>query len=242
MTTKRLILCGLLLAGALPAIGGLVIHRRSVTLVDAAIVDSADIVHGGAYTAAAGTNRALVIVIGSRGDYSGGVTFGGVSFVEVVRAESTGDPPDARTAWIGYILEADIPGGSQTVAGAESASSGRIYTLEGIDQSTPVADSAIAEQGAAGSTTLTATSSLSVTAGAPTVGFACWRNDRTSTLAYSPDFGAFDRLTYPIDTAHTVAAVSRIEASTTSYTPNFNHGGAASSENAGAGWVTFNEN
>lgn len=98
---------------------------------------------GGSYTAEAGSNRVVVIAVTNvwvSGSTSYTVALGSQAFTQANRGKNTGNGEGA--SGIFYILEADIPAGSNTLAFTyggtwEDPFSCTIYTLGGIDQTTP---------------------------------------------------------------------------------------------------------
>jgi hypothetical protein len=107
----------------------------------ASILNSADIVSGGTFTAAVGTNRRVVFIGTVRKDTgtpTWAATFGGVAMT--LDAQSAYLADDKLVTF--SIAEASIPAGSQTltvtaVGGtAVPTPSGKIYTLGGRDQTT----------------------------------------------------------------------------------------------------------
>ena len=134
-----------------------------------AVGDSAAILETAAtYTAAAGSNRLLVAVIGAEDLTSlTSLVFGGITMT-VGQALFGGNGEADVYAY--YLKDADIPSGSQslviTQAGASWTTdewSGHIYTLTGVDQTTPIGNK-VAENGNS-ATTWTVTSITSITDG-----------------------------------------------------------------------------
>lgn len=96
------------------------------------------------YTAESGSDRALILVVHGE-DLSSPppvFAFGGEPFVGVVVFEGT----SGVFVYAGYILDADIPSGAQSttlgngsgLSWSNNSWAGHIYTLTGVDQSTPV--------------------------------------------------------------------------------------------------------
>ena len=109
----------------------------------ASILGKLGIQEGDSYTAAAGSNRAVVVAGTGESAFSSreivGITFGGVA---MTRAAYTGDTETAKGG-VYYILESQIPAGSSVIAvdwdgQVHDAFTGAVYTLGGIDQATPV--------------------------------------------------------------------------------------------------------
>ncbi|ATN93352.1 hypothetical protein [Marinobacter phage PS3] len=109
----------------------------------ASILGKLGIQEGDSYTAAAGSNRAVVVAGTGESAFSSreivGITFGGVA---MTRAAYTGDTETAKGG-VYYILESEIPAGSSVIAvdwdgQVHDAFTGAVYTLGGIDQVTPV--------------------------------------------------------------------------------------------------------
>ncbi|ATN93305.1 hypothetical protein [Marinobacter phage PS6] len=109
----------------------------------ASILGKLAIQEGDSYTAAAGSNRAVVVAGTGESAFSSreivGITFGGVA---MTRAAYTGDTETAKGG-VYYILESQIPAGSSVIAvdwdgQVHDAFTGAVYTLGGIDQATPV--------------------------------------------------------------------------------------------------------
>ena len=116
------------------------------------------------YTAASGSNRLLVVLIGTE-DVSvlTSVVFGGETMVE---SQAFAENQTANV-FAYHILDTNIPSGSQTLVITETGSSwstdewaGHIYTLTGVDQTTPIGNKTTDNEGAA--TTWTSTSITSV--------------------------------------------------------------------------------
>lgn len=107
--------------------------------------DVQNISEGGTYTAAAGSNRLVVIAGNGESAYSSrplvGISMGGVAFTEAVTAVDG----TATKGGIWYIKEADIPSGAQTITvdwngQVHDTFMGSIYTLTDIDQDNPLYD------------------------------------------------------------------------------------------------------
>ena len=109
---------------------------------------------GRSYTAGAGTNRAVVLVLAHYSSSGGGVpnytgvqpTYGGVNMTQVgtLKVNSTA-PYLVLSMW--YILDANIPTGAQTMVASwsdgtnalnEANALATIYTLSGVNQTVPV--------------------------------------------------------------------------------------------------------
>jgi len=122
------------------------------------------------YTAEAGSNRILCCIINAE-DGSGAYnpSFGGVSFVDIGSDPFEGNA--GTQIYCGYILEANIPSGSQSMSLTTTGMdwtidlwAGWIFTLDDVDQSTPI-NPAIDEAGESNSETHTTANVLSVTDG-----------------------------------------------------------------------------
>jgi hypothetical protein len=93
---------------------------------------------GTSYTAETGSDRVVCVVVGVEefNAVTFAPTYGGVAFVQGAFIEGA----DRSYMYIGYILEANIPAGSNAFALVPSAAvdetDGVIYTLSGVDQST----------------------------------------------------------------------------------------------------------
>lgn len=103
----------------------------------------AAITEGSFYTAEAGADRVVVVSGTGESAFSSrplvGVTFGGVAMTEAVYTGNDVLPKGG----IYYILESQIPSGSNEIVfdwdgQAHQTFQGAIYTLEGVDQSSPV--------------------------------------------------------------------------------------------------------
>lgn len=129
-----------------------------------AILNSQDIVSGGTFTAAAGTNR-LIVAIGvvrkDTGTPTWSATFGGVAMT--LDAQSPYLADDKLLVF--SLREASIPSGSQALVSTPSGGtaldniSGTIYTLQGRSQSSPV-DSGFTNSGTATSVSSITTASI----------------------------------------------------------------------------------
>ena len=93
---------------------------------------------GTSYTAESGSDRVVCVVVGVEefNAVTFAPTYGGVAFVQGAFIEGA----DRSYMYIGYILEANIPAGSNAFALVPSAAvdetDGVIYTLSGVDQTT----------------------------------------------------------------------------------------------------------
>ena len=133
---------------------------------------------GGSYTAETGSNRVLCYTVGFEEFNSVTVapTFGGVAFVQGAFLEGN----DRSYLYIGYILEANIPSGSQTLALVPSAAvddnNGVLYTLSGVDQTT------VGTAVTLDSTPATASPVLNLTGVADGIAVALLEHDSNSTI------------------------------------------------------------
>ena len=129
---------------------------------DAALVSGTQITGGGTYTAGAGSNRLVVIALARR--MAGtttttpnvtALTWGsrsiGAGITEAVHQASTSN--GRCNAYVWYVKEADIPAGAQTLAATWNVTMGgsgdlfTVYTLSGVNQTTPVNTTVMVDNG-----------------------------------------------------------------------------------------------
>lgn len=195
--------------------------------------------NNGSYTADAGSNRAVVIMphIGATGAAAtiNSVTFGGVSAVEAEQYCELGSEWGMEGCY--YILEANIPSGSQTVAVTVSAGTideVSICTLQAVNQASPVRETGSAE---AISTTSVACNFSSAVAG--DFGFIVGHGARTEFFA-SYTGGWTEALRHNIGTTrtHIVATKAPLSGGTTADDCTTGAGGGLTGRKSTI-WVAF---
>lgn len=94
-------------------------------------------------TISAGTNRLMLVALCNYGANAAttvtAATFGGVSLHEIGTHNTAGANPNP-CIYFGYLLDSEIPSGSQTLAATWSAGTlkgGHVWVFEGVDQTTP---------------------------------------------------------------------------------------------------------
>jgi len=143
---------------------------------------------GTSYPAEAGSDRVVAISIGIEefNAVTFAPTYGGVAFVQGALLAGT----DKSYLYIGYILEANIPAGSQAFAlnpsGLVDATDGVIYTLSGVDQTT------VGTGATLDSSPGSATPVLNLTGVADGVAIALYEHENTNTI--TADAAWTDRL------------------------------------------------
>lgn len=158
---------------------------------------------GTSYTAEAGSNRVVAVIVGVEevNSVTFAPTFGGVAFVTPANGFIEGS--DRSYGYVGYILEANIPVGSQAFALNPSAAvdetHGTIYTLQDVNQSSPVtafqADSPAAT-----------TRTLNITGVADGVAVAIFEHEATSVITADGDWTT---QSLNVGTAHKVYSASK---------------------------------
>lgn len=204
-----------------------------------AIVDSTTVDSGGTFTAGSGSNRVLVWAFsGTRGGAGApaitGATFGGEPMTQAVFAVNTTQRYNASTIY--YLLEADIPSGSQTATATwdggtpvDDTVQGQMYTLSGIDQTDPVVDidSAVGETATSltGSGLSIVTDGVAIAIGSKSEDGDSWNTPSGYTKVY---LGTFDF-------SGSAVAYSKLTTSTTSESLAVTFSAA----NGATAWVAF---
>lgn len=194
---------------------------------------------GGAYTAGAGSNRVVVLAIQHSSTSGGGIpvytgvqpTFGGVNMTQVgVFITNTTARYMCCSMWL--LKEAGIPSGSQTMVASWSDASNNlnepnalavVYTLSGVDQTTPVTAT---DSGVTNSATSISGSGLASTANGLVIYGASF-NASSSVGVTLPSGYTTDEAVTAFDFSGFAAAGSKPIVSSGTETPTVSWSGAA---------------
>ena len=147
------------------------------------------------YTALTGSNRLLVFVIQGEAPTNDGPinpSFGGVGLVDITTDTNAASGVQHTFVYAGYILEQDMPTGSQSLslttdglAWVNNLWAGTVYTFGGVNQGSPINPSAL-EETVSFDTSFTSSNVTSVTNGYLVCGFGI----ATAINATEPSFEA----------------------------------------------------